>query len=313
MTSILSKLKKNPKLNQVIKMLAQISVLRALYSDLLGMWKNKSLSLDKVHLPNSVHTIYVDPTDKRGRALFRSGACGQKEMRKFLHYCLDHIKPDIILDIGVNYGEFIFSGNYEKNTRLIGVEANYNLRPFLERSRLEHSNANQIEIVYALASDKENDNQLIYIDTSWSGNTSASCPIYRMNRCIQRNVPTITIDKLLNNTYVKTKKVIFKIDVEGFEYNVLLGMSNLIKECVHLVGYIEFSSKHLCDAEIDINSYLKFLSSHFMVFVIIDDYLVHINTPLTLNKLSSILRTKNIHTDLIITSDFNLIKSLSFI
>ena len=52
---------------------------------------------------------------------------------------------DLALDVGVNYGECLFTPTYQTSTTVIGYEANPQIDPYLEESKTLHPQGNQIK------------------------------------------------------------------------------------------------------------------------------------------------------------------------
>lgn len=51
----------------------------------------------------------------------------KKRLTNFWINAINEYSPDLLIDVGVNYGECIFSTNYPKHTQIYGIEANRDL------------------------------------------------------------------------------------------------------------------------------------------------------------------------------------------
>ncbi|WP_099354816.1 FkbM family methyltransferase [Fredinandcohnia onubensis] len=264
--------------------------------------KYKTLKLanipNKITLP-SRNIIYINNAENRGRALLISDGITQSRVTEFWEKAVKSYKPSLVLDIGVNYGECIFSTQYGQDTTIVGIEANKYLMEYIERSRQQHVNRDQINIIHAFAGENENQDQAFFIDTHWSG-TSSGVQISDKNTIEKTEVPAITVDSLFKQETLENHRLLFKIDVEGYEYSVLKGMINLLKNCREIKGIVEFDSRYLEKAGVNLNSYLDFLSDHFEIkFYNEDNKLKRLSAP-SISALQKELGSEHIHTDLIL-------------
>ncbi|WP_099361251.1 FkbM family methyltransferase [Fredinandcohnia onubensis] len=264
--------------------------------------KYKTLKLAKI--PNKItlpsrNIIYINNAENRGRALLISDGITQSRVSEFWGEAVKSYKPTLVLDIGVNYGECIFSTQYEQGTTIVGIEANKYLMEYIERSRQQHVNRDQINIIHAFAGENENQDQAFFIDTHWSG-TSSGVQISEKNTIEKTEVPAITVDSLFSQETLENHRLLFKIDVEGYEYSVLKGMINLLKNCREIMGIVEFDSRYLEKAGVNLDSYLTFLANYFEIkFYNEDNKLKKLTTP-SISALQKELGTEHIHTDLIL-------------
>lgn len=165
----------------------------------------------------------------------------RKQSRMVLHeedyFLLRHFrdKKGIILDCGVNYCQSTIS--FRKvlpYSKIIGYEANPELWDFLRNMEIEDD---MVEFFYCGLADVRGDIPFYYCgdDLMTSGSFDQNNLITRMmhyginkqNLSIV-NVPVKTIDETISDT----KDVWFiKMDLEGFEYQALLGAQDLIARC----------------------------------------------------------------------------------
>jgi FkbM family methyltransferase len=146
---------------------------------------------------------------------------------------------NLIFDIGYNVGEFSQTC-FDKypNCKVIAVEANPSL---YENSNKNNQNNNLILLNY-LVSNKDNEKLDFFVSPYATGVSTASLEFMENSRFTKgsKNLPeksikwadpikinTITIDTLINKYGVPD---LIKIDVEGYEYNVLLGLTKKIND-----------------------------------------------------------------------------------
>jgi len=269
----------------------------------LGIFlKYKTLIISKIPneivLPSS-NTIFVNSEENRGRAMLISNGMTQKRLTNFWSKAVNEYSPDLVMDVGVNYGECIFSTNYPSHTQIYGIEANRDLLKYIHQSREVHPNKAQIKIFNVFAADKEEE-KTFYVDKHWSGTSSAAYrPAHDMIE--QKTVRTVTIDSIVEED-VTNKNILFKVDVEGFEAFVLRGMTELIQKSASALGFIEFNSEYMEKAGVDVNDFLQFLQQHFSVYIYNKNELVN-GSQLTLSDLKKRFGSNYVHTDMILVKN----------
>ncbi len=245
--------------------LKRVPLLRETYHHIDLFRRYGSLFPEQVKLEGSAQSIFVNPREARGRALLRNHASGQPTLKALWRAALEHLHPTIVLDVGVNYGEFLFLTTYSQDTRIIGIEANPLLESYLERSRAKHPNGDRIELVYALAGSQSDEALPFWVNPAWSGSSSALEPPKTEQRK-KHLVKTLRLDDLFKNTPLNEQRLLFKIDVEGYEAQVVSGMTRLFSECTNMVGLIEFNLSALKRAQVDIDAYCRTLQETFTIF-----------------------------------------------
>lgn len=290
-------------MNNSLKNKIRKSYLYKKYQDLKLFYQYKSFHPSRLKLPNSENYIFTNWKEPRGRAILRSRGNGQPFIKKFWNTVVKEIQPDIILDCGVNYGELLFFPVYKKGARIIGIEADNNLEYFLEKSRSLHPNKDEIEIYFALASDKEEDT-FFFVDKEWSGRSSAIFQDRFNPQNVEKlKVQSITIDGLFKDIDIKGQSLLFKIDVEGYEPFVLKGMKNTLTETKSQIGCIEFNSEFFKKINYSPDDLLKELFDRFHLYSVSDGKgLVPVEKP-EISFLQNIYQTKEIKTDILLFSD----------
>jgi FkbM family methyltransferase len=263
---------------------------------------------ERIRLANSANDIFLDPTDERARTIIRGLGRGlQPALRQLWHQAVLHLQPTIVLDVGVNYGEFLFAETYAPGTRLIGVEANQRLEQWISRSIAAHPNRGQIEIVYALASDSVQDAKPFYVDAKWSGSSSA---VPGGRGAEELSVRAISIDSLLEGRDLHTDTLLFKIDTEGYEPFVLKGMQASFARCQHLLGIVEFDTQRMTPLGVDLDELLRRLSERFTIHML--DHRgsrTRLDEP-RVRRMQELLGSEHIVADLLLASDSGLLERL---
>ena len=256
---------------------------------------NNNKISNKVTLPSS-NIIFVNTNENRGKALLISNGVTQKRLTNFWSKAVNEYLPDLVLDVGVNYGECIFSTNYSNHTKIYGIEANRDLIKYIQRSREIHPNKAQIKILNVFAADKEED-KTFYVDKHWSGTSSAA---YRPSHGMieQTTVKSVTIDSIIEEDFTD-KTILFKVDVEGYEAFALKGMTKLINSSASALGFIEFNSEYMEKSGANINDFLQFLNKYFSVYIYDENELIS-GSRLTLSDLQKRFGSNYIHTDMIL-------------
>ncbi|XQY90021.1 FkbM family methyltransferase [Metabacillus sp. HB246100] len=248
---------------------------------------------------NSENSLYIDSAENRGRALLLKNGETQSRLIKFWKKSVLTFNPTIVLDIGVNYGECMFSTNYKSETIILGFEANKQLIPYIERSRSEHKNKKQMKIIHALASDRDDHKQDFFVNRMWSGTSSAIRA--KNNKLMEKHsINSIRVDSIFEGKELSKERVLFKVDVEGFEAFVLNGMTDLIDKSKDCLGFIEFDSHYIRKSGSDLLTFLTFLDHHFDIYYYANNEQLIKMDQQFLKNFKKQLKTKDFHTDLVL-------------
>ncbi|MFD1175776.1 FkbM family methyltransferase [Paenibacillus puldeungensis] len=265
-------------------------------------------SIQKIILLESNTILYVDEHDNRGKWLIKQNGITQPHVTGIWRKIVNKWQPTIAIDVGVNYGEIMFSTAYDHNIQIVGIEANKLLDSCISKSIAEHPNASQIKMIYALASDKDTDENTFFVDKEWSG-TSAVVP-NNEHKFRTLKVNSTRIDSLFADQSLVKERLLFKIDVEGYEQFVLHGMNRLIKECSNCIGIIEFNSEFLERAGTDVDDFLRFLNENFKVYLLYSSFKVYHFERMNLESLKKHYRNEHFQKDLLLLSDNETIQQL---
>ncbi|MER9133405.1 FkbM family methyltransferase [Mesorhizobium sp. M0768] len=222
--------------------------LRAMASGLLNAFQFKTIPWTERVILVGRGSMYVSPRDNRGRRILAMAGVTQRSTSRLWRLLATEMAPDIILDIGANYGEIAFCTTYRNATSVHLFEANPYLEQYLRRSiqsRADH----RIFHLHMCAASSSRGTVSLTIDKKWSGTSSLVGEIADSafkgageGQFERTEVSSIPVDTVVDG---ESKAVLFKIDVEGWEINVLSGMSKLLKESKSFAGIVEFDERHL--------------------------------------------------------------------
>jgi len=167
----------------------------------------------------------------------------------------DRLRPGMhVLDIGANIGYFtmLSASLVGPSGSVTAIEPNPISAKLLEASRRANSFDNVI--VLQVAAGRELG--LLVLHGSYGNVMTSTAPDEALALMNSTTVPSVRVDDVVP----RNKKIGFlKIDVEGAEYNALLGASELIKRC-HPTIVSEFSPSTMPGISgIDGRGYLRFL------------------------------------------------------
>lgn len=178
----------------------------------------------------------------------------------------ERVRPGMhVLDIGANIGYYtmLSASLVGSSGSVTAIEPNPDSAKLLEASRRANSFDNVI--VLQVAAGRELG--LLVLHGSY-GNVMTSAPEGAAALLNSTTVPSFRVDDLI----ARTKTIGFvKIDVEGAEYNALLGASELIKRC-HPTIVSEFSPSTMPGISgIDGRGYLRFLLDFGYTIAVIEE------------------------------------------
>lgn len=213
----------------------------------LTWWRYGSTRPEAVQPDGAPSVIYVDPCDRRALKKIVHASIRKRVSvpMRFWRSMVDAVQPDLALDVGANYGECFAGTWYPAGSRVIAVEANPGLVPYLRRTCAAHPQSGQLRVVNCLAGAAAGSPQALYFDPQWTGRGSALAPAAGTN--LQRVlVPVDTLDSIVEREFgvVTGKKLVMKVDVEGYEGTVLRGFGRL-ESFAQVAGILEFDTAWL--------------------------------------------------------------------
>lgn len=227
------------------------------------------------------HRIYVEPSDERGKRLTREGGTFNPLAVLIWQSLLAERQWTHVIDVGANYGEMLVGVDLPQSARVIAMEPNPYVVPYLRRTLNEAGI--KAELVAKAASARSGVAALT-IDRDWSG-TSSLLGVHPKSECHATEtieVPAITLAALIGErTDPRSARAVLKIDVEGHELAVLLGLGGLIGTFQEFAAMIEIVHLDAVD--------WRWLLSHFRIELLDEETKrltqVHVETADELQRL----------------------------
>lgn len=229
-----------------------------------------TLRPERVHLPRSRHSVYIDTGDRRAiKRILLDAVRGRYPVnRRFWVDFVETLEPETALDVGANYGECVFATDYTDATRVFAFEANPALQPHLRRSREAHPCADRIELVNALVDEHRKGAVPFFVNTRWSGGSTAVRQLAEdIPGSREVRVETVSIDAVLDEAIKSTSTLVFKIDIEGYEPHALKGMGRLLDAVKTAVGFVEVDLRFLEKSGWTPQAYDEAVLNRFRLFV----------------------------------------------
>lgn len=168
-------------------------------------------------LTESGRSIHVDPADPRGDHLIATHGDFNPLSRVLWHRALRLHAWDLVVDVGVNYGEMLVEAPIPPGARIVGFEPNLALHPYLLRTCAD----NGVELdLRSEAVAAEPGTATFSIDSDWSGQSTLVPPADAdPTRWRTTDVVVTTLDAVVG----EARAWCAKVDVEGAELEVLAG------------------------------------------------------------------------------------------
>ncbi|MGE9270397.1 MAG: FkbM family methyltransferase [Verrucomicrobiales bacterium] len=231
----------------------------------LTLLRYGTLKPSKARLHGSEHWIHIDSQDPCAiKKVVHEPLRGKvSDNLIFWRDFNRHLNPDLIVDVGLNYGECLFGTDYADQVKLYGFEANPRLIPHLKKSRDGHPAGERMTITNCLVSDQAAEDIPFLVNPDWSGSSSAVKELNDRPTTLEFKMSAKTVDSVIPAALSKNSSILFKMDIEGYESKALKGFTRCISECASAIGFIEFDGQYIRWAGEDPNDYLDWLQEHF--------------------------------------------------
>ncbi len=202
--------------------------------------------------------------DVIGRLMFKTGRCEPGITRCFLNN-VQLEKDDIMLDIGANIGWYslLFDRYAPPSINIYAFEPdplNFGLLAVNAR----RNSAHRVTCIPKALSDKE-ETRTLYLYPNKNRGRHSLLPI---NSGEEVEVATTTVDNFIQRAQLDPQRIKFvKIDVEGYEYFVLLGAKKLLP---HLpVLHTEYAPEMMAKGGVDSQQFVDLVTGYgFKPFII---------------------------------------------
>jgi FkbM family methyltransferase len=182
--------------------------------------------------------IYVDASDQRGRSLVeRSGDLNPPTLQIWRSLLAEQAWTHVV-DVGSNYGEMLVNGGLPERAKIIAIEPNPRIRPFLQRTLRDAGIAADV-LPFAVCDVAGRVDLLI--DRNWSGTTRLVRSADIMDPALEKiSVSAITLADLFCD-FGPTNAIhaLVKIDVEGNELAVLKGLAPVLDQLRSFAALVE--------------------------------------------------------------------------
>lgn len=184
-------------------------------------------------------TIYIDPGDQRGVELVRNNGNLNPATLAIWRKLLTDRSWTHIVDIGANYGEMLVNVDLPSGSRVTAVEPNPRILPYLELTLAQAGV--DAEIVRSAIANFVGSAPLV-VDEKWSGKTHLATRkgANSEDEPAALEVPTTTLTALLHSMGdVSAMRALVKIDVGGYEAEILEGVLPILGELERFVALVE--------------------------------------------------------------------------
>jgi FkbM family methyltransferase len=180
------------------------------------------------------HRIYVKPTDPRALGLIANKGRIIRGSLELWRVALGLHAWQTVIDIGVNYGEMLVGVEIPEGAELIGFEPNTSLHKVLRKTLDARGIA--IDLRSQAVADRPGTARFA-VDRTWSGTSSLYDERHDGSARWQlRDVEVTTLDEVLGGS---GRSFCAKVDVEGFEREVVDGAAASLESTVHWALMLE--------------------------------------------------------------------------
>jgi FkbM family methyltransferase len=198
------------------------------------------------------HRIAVNIRDFRAYRIWRLGGSQGDKVRLVAALC--KARPGLFIDVGANYGEFSLIPA-ALGVPCLAIEANPGVAACLRET---FAGRDHVQIVEAAAGSASGTTTFFFCDSATgSGSLARDIPAGEAQGFSAithaRSVRAVTLDELAaGNDAVRAHGLVLKIDVEGFEREVLEGAEHLLGRAPWWRALLEFSPSCLRAAGKDV-------------------------------------------------------------
>lgn len=183
--------------------------------------------------------LVVDPTDPRAVELFVGRGAIDHDVVQLWRLLVLAVMPDVVVDVGANYGEILFGTNYPPGTTIMALEPNPRVASALASTI--STGPHRVELHRVAAGDRPG---VATLDVPWE--SSGLGAINRSSLASRRYVVECkTLDELISAQ--RGTRLLLKVDVEGSEGSVLRGATDALSRSSLAVIVSEVSPTNVED------------------------------------------------------------------
>ena len=213
------------------------------------------------------HTMYLDKHDSLDLSV--NGIYNELDTK----IVTNHIRPnDVVIDIGAHIGYYslIFAKLVGPHGHVFSFEPEPSNFKLLEKN-IKINNYKNITIAQKAVSNKNTKSNL-YVGQQSSGANRLYEPKKKFTQDFKiTEVDCLELDSFL--PIVSSKINFIKIDIEGSEYNALLGMKKIIEKNTNLIIFTEFDPIAIADSGENSEKVIDFLINQGFDIFIVDENL----------------------------------------
>jgi FkbM family methyltransferase len=176
----------------------------------------------EVAVTGSGRAIHVDPADPRGQQLVAAGGDFNPLSKVLWHRALRLHDWQLVVDVGVNYGEMLVEAPVPSGAQVVGFEPNSALHPYLRRTF--SGNGLHVDLRSEAVAGAPG-TAVLSVDGDWSGQSTLVPPADAdPARWRTVEVGVTTLDEVVG----AAASWCAKVDVEGAETAVLRGATRVM-------------------------------------------------------------------------------------
>lgn len=203
--------------------------------------------------------MFLDPTDSLDLSIL--GVYGELDTK----IIKNQLRPgNVVIDVGANIGYYtlLSAKSVGDSGKVFAFEPEPKNFELLQKNVIVNNYKNTVIENFAV-SDSDGDAHLFLAKNGIVGHR-----IYDSKKCVDSIlVKKITLDDYFSKLNLLDKINFVKIDVEGFEFGVLKGMTQIIKKSNELKLFVEFNRLGVKEAGFDPEEMLDFLyQNNFKIY-----------------------------------------------